>query len=386
VELRLCRGASWQEALLPVRRTAATAALTPIMNMLSAAGIVHIPGMMTGQILAGQAPYQAAAYQVLIFFLIAATSCTTVQTLMWLALHKMVDQANDRLQVDGIQPVGKTAGRTSNYFSMLFQQRNTSFLTKWKKDDIEDTLPPSVRQAVYLKRHPSSNKAILQAKDMPVDRTDMDITFDLHPSDRLGIQGASGIGKSQILRTLAGLEALNRLTVSIDGRKGTELSMPEWRRRVALVSQGRPSINITPRQFYEQAYRYKTQHHRQGKPSQVNGVQTHNPVEIAAAWDLPETAFDQPWSTLSGGESQRAALAIALALGPDVMLLDESTSALDEATTLKVEETLKGLQIPVIMVSHSQAQLDRFCNHRIDLGPNKRTNKVQAATGTLASS
>jgi putative ABC transport system permease protein len=56
--------------------------LTPTINALSVTGIVHIPGMMTGQILAGQSPFQAAAYQVLIFFLIASQACTTVQILM----------------------------------------------------------------------------------------------------------------------------------------------------------------------------------------------------------------------------------------------------------------------------------------------------------------
>jgi hypothetical protein len=61
---------TWQEALQSVIRNTLTTALTPTINALSVTGIVHIPGMMTGQILAGQSPFQAAAYQVLIFFLI----------------------------------------------------------------------------------------------------------------------------------------------------------------------------------------------------------------------------------------------------------------------------------------------------------------------------
>ncbi|EEC42684.1 predicted protein [Phaeodactylum tricornutum CCAP 1055/1] len=77
IEWQLCRGASVKEALQETRRVAATNALTPVLNMLSVAGVVHVPGMMTGQLLAGQAPYQAAAYQVVIFFLIAATASTT---------------------------------------------------------------------------------------------------------------------------------------------------------------------------------------------------------------------------------------------------------------------------------------------------------------------
>jgi ABC-type phosphate transport system ATPase subunit len=77
--------------------------------------------------------------------------------------------------------------------------------------------------------------------------------------------------------------------------------------------------------------------------------------------------FDQPWSTLSGGEAQRVSLAIVIALQPDIMLLDVSMSALDELTALRVEATLKNLKTPIIMVSHSQLQVNRFCNRRVEL-------------------
>ena len=93
----------------------------------------------------------------------------------------------------------------------------------------------------------------------------------------------------------------------------------------------------------------------------------NDPVIIAASWGLPASAFDQAWSTLSGGEAQRASLAIVLALEPDVLLLDECTSALDEATAVKVEDTIRDLGIPVLMVSHSNAQLRRFCTATLDL-------------------
>jgi ATPase subunit of ABC transporter with duplicated ATPase domains len=92
-----------------------------------------------------------------------------------------------------------------------------------------------------------------------------------------------------------------------------------------------------------------------------------DPAVLAAEWGLAESYFDQSWSTLSGGESQRASLAIALALEPDVLLLDESTSSLDEQATLQVEDTLSRLGIPVVMVSHDSAQIVRFCNRRIEL-------------------
>lgn len=71
VELRLARGATWWEAARPVARDAVRTGLVPILNSMSVAGLVSIPGMMTGQILGGTPPGLASRYQILIMFLIA---------------------------------------------------------------------------------------------------------------------------------------------------------------------------------------------------------------------------------------------------------------------------------------------------------------------------
>ncbi len=72
IEARLMLGHDWNQAINEIRRNALRAGLIPIINAMAAAGVVSLPGMMTGQILAGAPPLEAAKYQILILLLIAA--------------------------------------------------------------------------------------------------------------------------------------------------------------------------------------------------------------------------------------------------------------------------------------------------------------------------
>jgi putative ABC transport system permease protein len=71
IEARLMLGQRWDEAVSEMRRQAIRSGLIPIINAMAAAGVVSLPGMMTGQILAGAPPVEAVKYQILIMFLIA---------------------------------------------------------------------------------------------------------------------------------------------------------------------------------------------------------------------------------------------------------------------------------------------------------------------------
>ena len=70
IEARLVLGHSWDEAVAELRRQAIRSGMIPIINAMAAAGVVSLPGMMTGQILAGAAPVDAVKYQIMIMFLI----------------------------------------------------------------------------------------------------------------------------------------------------------------------------------------------------------------------------------------------------------------------------------------------------------------------------
>ena len=76
--------------------------MIPIINSMAAAGLVSLPGMMTGQILGGSSPMDAVKYQILIMFLIAAGTGFGVMSAMWLLTRKLFDD-RDRLRLDQLQ-------------------------------------------------------------------------------------------------------------------------------------------------------------------------------------------------------------------------------------------------------------------------------------------
>lgn len=101
VEGLLAFGATRTEATRDVARDAIRTGMIPILNTMSAVGLVSIPGMMTGQILGGTEPMQAARYQLMILFLIAGAVAVGTALAVAVALHVVVDDAH-RLRVDRI--------------------------------------------------------------------------------------------------------------------------------------------------------------------------------------------------------------------------------------------------------------------------------------------
>lgn len=102
IEAQLMLGATAREALAPLRRESARAGMIPTLNAMAAAGVVSLPGMMTGQILAGSSPALAVRYQILIFLLIAGA--TGAGTLMAIAMagRRLFDDRH-RLRIDRLK-------------------------------------------------------------------------------------------------------------------------------------------------------------------------------------------------------------------------------------------------------------------------------------------
>ncbi|MDD3519470.1 MAG: iron export ABC transporter permease subunit FetB [Chromatiales bacterium] len=99
IEARLILGHAWSQAITSIRREAARTGLMPMVNAMAAAGIVSLPGMMTGQILAGVPPMEAVKYQILIMFLITAGTGFGTLAAVWLGSRRLFDE-RQRLRLD----------------------------------------------------------------------------------------------------------------------------------------------------------------------------------------------------------------------------------------------------------------------------------------------
>lgn len=99
IEQRLMLGHTPREATLPIMRESARAGIMPIVNAMSAAGLVSLPGMMTGQILAGAAPTEAVKYQLMIMFLVSAGTGLGVVGSLWMTQLRLFD-SRQRLRLD----------------------------------------------------------------------------------------------------------------------------------------------------------------------------------------------------------------------------------------------------------------------------------------------
>jgi putative ABC transport system permease protein len=102
IEARLCLGETFAAAVKPLVRTAIRRGLLPTINTMSAAGIVTLPGIMTGQILAGMDPMDAVKYQILLMFLLAGGS-GIASVLVALLVRSRLTDARQRLRLDRLR-------------------------------------------------------------------------------------------------------------------------------------------------------------------------------------------------------------------------------------------------------------------------------------------
>lgn len=102
IEGRLMLGRTWSQAIDKIRRESIRSGFIPIINSMMAAGLVSLPGMMTGQILGGNPPMEAVKYQILIMFLIAGGTGLGTMAAVWLGSRRLFDERH-RLRLDRLK-------------------------------------------------------------------------------------------------------------------------------------------------------------------------------------------------------------------------------------------------------------------------------------------
>jgi putative ABC transport system permease protein len=102
IEAQLALGSGFHAAMAPLLREAVRRGLLPVINQMSAAGVITLPGIMTGQILAGLDPLEAVKYQILLMFLLAGASGLAALTIAYAALRRLTDD-RQRLRLDRLK-------------------------------------------------------------------------------------------------------------------------------------------------------------------------------------------------------------------------------------------------------------------------------------------
>jgi phosphate transport system ATP-binding protein len=190
-----------------------------------------------------------------------------------------------------------------------------------------------------------------------------DINMDIQERKITAIIGPSGCGKSTLLRSF---NRMNDLTpsahiegeIALDGENiyGKNVDVVDVRRRIGMVFQ-RP--NPFPKSIYDNVA-YGPRLYGIHQRNILDGI-VENSLKQGALWDEVKDKLHQSGMSLSGGQQQRLCIARALAVQPEVILMDEPASALDPISTLRIEELMHDLAktYTIIIVTHNMQQAAR---------------------------
>lgn len=401
IDLLLALGATPLEASLRLVRESIRVGATPMLNSMAVIGLVSIPGMMTGQILAGSPVVEAARYQMLICYLIALTAFGTIICEVWIVQRVAFDRSTQMLR-EGyfwrqkrsvyariLQRIvacvlcenrhEEDASRHGSVEAGSYLERASfvqSQITETEYGATDDDTKSSFIKLITLatsqfKTEASKKIPLLEIRSLSRtlkagggimkedDALFSGISHTIEPGTIVAVRGPSGAGKSQLLRVIARLVPSTEGELLLEGR--TFPVATEWRQQVRYVSQTKVDIPGTPRELIAQIPRFKFwKRQQQTTPDTIYA----SVLNFVNQFGMDSTCLNQEWKTLSGGESQRVHLAIALASNPKVLLMDESTSALDIQSKLSVEQTVVRLAedsgMGVLWITHDEDQIERL--------------------------
>jgi phosphate transport system ATP-binding protein len=222
--------------------------------------------------------------------------------------------------------------------------------------DRGDELPSGEREVVFELQDLSCYYGAFRAV--------REVSLEIRQNEITALIGPSGCGKSTLLRSFNRMNDLVD-TARVDGKilyHGVDLYEPaidpvEVRRRIGMVFQ---KPNPFPKSIYDNvAFGPKVAGFR-GNKAELDDL-VERSLRKAAIWDEVKDKLDTMGTALSGGQQQRLCIARAIAVEPDVILMDEPCSALDPIATLKIEELMRELKqnYTIVIVTHNMQQAAR---------------------------
>ena len=192
------------------------------------------------------------------------------------------------------------------------------------------------------------------------------VSLSIHQGEVLALIGPSGCGKTTILRTLNRLTELTPSAartgrIALDGQDIHDLPDTTLRARVAMVFQ---QPNPFPMSIFDNvAFALREQARKRPRRREVEPL-VLDALRRAGLYDEVRDELDRPALRLSGGQQQRLCIARAIALRPEVLLMDEPCSALDPISTGVIEDLIGELRrdLAVVVVTHNLAQAHRVAD------------------------
>jgi phosphate transport system ATP-binding protein len=237
--------------------------------------------------------------------------------------------------------------------------------TIMRTPDVPVSPPPSQTQPGVTS---AQSEAIIEVVGLSfyygAKRALQDITIKIHKNRVTAFIGPSGCGKSTFLRTLNRMNDLIPV-IRVDGRVSVagldiykdSIDIVDLRRRVGMVFQ---KSNPFPKSVFDNvAYGIRLNHIAKDRSDLQERVEKS--LRAAALWEEVKDRLKEPALSLSGGQQQRLCIARALAVEPEVLLMDEPASALDPIATQKIEELIFELKqnYTIVIVTHNMQQAAR---------------------------
>jgi phosphate transport system ATP-binding protein len=222
-------------------------------------------------------------------------------------------------------------------------------------------------------KHATNNNAPIKVNVKNLDvhyggfRALREIELSIREKQITAIIGPSGCGKSTLLRSFnrmndltAGCRMYGEIILDAQNILAPGVDVVDIRRRVGMVFQ-RP--NPFPKSIYDNVA-YGPRLYGVRRRADLDGI-VERSLKSAALWDEVKDKLHQSGFSLSGGQQQRLCIARALAVEPEVILMDEPASALDPISTLRIEELMHDLtkDYTIIIVTHNMQQAARVSDY-----------------------